>query len=405
MWSELLDDEEVRNRKRAERLERYADHHHSLLILLLLIALVAFLYWANRFLIDEVARGMGEVIASSRTQVIQAVDGGVLRDLPVKEGDRVAAGQIVAQLDTTRIGAAVKEIEARLAALKTRATRLRAEVIEQSTLGFDPRLTQRYPELVALERALFRQRRQGLTEELENLRAAIALAREELKLIRDLEKRGDSNRSEVIRAEKALNEAENRHINRKNRFFEEASAELAKVEDEIAQNEQILTQRRQQLNDSTLITPLSGIVKNIATTTVGGVLRAGDALMEIVPTDDELIIEAKISPADIARLHPGLEATLRLDPFDYTIHGSVPATVRYVSADTLKERGSMGQEEIYYRVHLSTSGNPVQTTTGRSLTLQPGMTAQVDIRTGERTLIDYLLKPIKKTLSESFGER
>ncbi|QEP41946.1 HlyD family efflux transporter periplasmic adaptor subunit [Ectothiorhodospiraceae bacterium BW-2] len=404
MWSELFDDEEVRNRKRAERLERYADHHHSRLILLLLTALIAAVYWANRFMIDEVARGQGEVIASSRTQVIQAVDGGVLRELPVREGDRVEAGQVVARLDETRIGAAVKEIEARLAALQAKAARLKAEVTGQRRLSFPAGLTEHYSELTELETALFVQRRDGLKTELANMSEAVALAKEELKLIRQLEQRGDSNRSEVIRAERALNEAEAKPINRRNRFFEEVSSELAKIEDEMAQNEQILTQRRQQLEDSTLITPLSGIVKNIAITTVGGVLRSGDALMEIVPVDDKLLIEAKVSPADIARIAPGLSATLRLDPFDYTIYGGVVAEVVYVSADTLKEKGANG-EEIYYRVHLQTASSQVTTTIGRVLMLTPGMTAQVDIRTGERSLIDVLLKPIRKTLSQSFGER
>jgi adhesin transport system membrane fusion protein len=404
MWSELFDDEEMRNRKRAERLERYADHHHSLLILLLLSGLVAAGFWANRFMIDEVARGPGEVIASSRTQVIQSVDGGVLRELPVREGDRVESGQVVARLDETRIGAAVKEIEARLAALQARAVRLRAEVTGRPKLTFSPFLTGNYRELTELEDALFTQRRDGLREELANMSEAIKLADEELKLIRKLENRGDSNRSEVIRAERALNDAQAKHIHRRNTFFEETSAELARVEDEIAQNEQVLTQRRQQLEDSTLITPLSGIVKNIVITTVGGVLRAGDTLMEIVPVDDELLIEARITPADIARIDVGLTATLRLDPFDYTIYGGVPAEVIYVSADTMKEKQSTG-EEIYYRIHLRTTGSRVKTTIGRELELTPGMTAQVDVRTGERSLVDVLLKPVRKTLSQSFGER
>ena len=156
--------------------------------------------------------------------------------------------------------------------------------------------------------------------------------------------------------------------------------------------------------DSSFIALVPGIVKNIRVTTVGGVLRAGEEIMQIIPVDDDLIIEAKVSPADIARVHEGLEATIRFDPFDYTIHGGVKGTVTYVSADTLKEDTPQG-EEIYYRVHVSPTSLPVTTTTGRELEIMPGMTAEIDIRTGDRALMDFLLKPLRKTLSESFGER
>ena len=149
---------------------------------------------------------------------------------------------------------------------------------------------------------------------------------------------------------------------------------------------------------------MNGIVKNIKVTTVGGVLRAGEEIMQIVPVDDDLIIEAKIEPTDIAYIRPGLVANIRFDPFDYTIFGGVTGKVLYVSADTLKEETGQG-EDIYYRVRVSSSSNPVTTTTGKVLEILPGMTTQVDIRTGDRTVMDYLLKPLRKTLMESFGER
>jgi adhesin transport system membrane fusion protein len=201
-----------------------------------------------------------------------------------------------------------------------------------------------------------------------------------------------------------VNEADARLINRKNKFLEEARIDLAKAEDEISQTEQILTRRQQEYQDSVFRSQVTGIVKSIKVTTVGGVLRAGEEIMQIVPIDDDLIIEAKIRPADIARIRTGLEANIRFDPFDYTIFGGVTGTVIYVSADTLKEETQRGQE-IYYRVHVSSLSNPVTTTTGKRLEILPGMTAQVDIRTGDRTVMNFLLKPIRKTLSESFGER
>jgi membrane fusion protein, adhesin transport system len=391
------------NSRLIERLQSYHKRNYSIVLWAIFIAVLVFIVWGNFYRLDQVARASGEIIASSRVQVIQSVDGGVLAELNVREGDVVSSGQILASLDQTRFGASVKEIEARLGSLKAKATRLRAEVIQSGELVFPEELSG-FPEQTQLERALFEQRRTGLSEEIRTLENAVSLAREELELVRQLSNSGDVNRSEIIRTEQALNDAESRLIVRKNDFFEEANTQLTTVEDDIAQNEQILTQRAQQLADSVFEAPVSGIVKNVAVTTVGGVLRSGEELMQIIPLDDELIVESKVSPADIALVRPGLEATVRFDPFDYTIYGGAIGEVIYVSPDTLKEEVG-GREETYYRVHVAMTSSPVTTTTGRELEILPGMTAQVDIRTGDRTVMDYLLKPLRKTLTESLGER
>ncbi len=386
-----------------KRLETYHERRLSPLLVVLLAGMGAFVYWANTFLVDEVARARGEVIASSRVQVIQAVDGGVLSSLNVREGDRVEKGQILAKLDDTRFDASVNEIVARLSALKTKEIRLRAEITQTKKLSFTQELKQ-FPDQIEVETALFKQRRDGLRDELQTLQTAVRLSAEEVQLVQRLADSGDVNRTEMIRTERALNEAKAKLIVRKNRFFEESSSDLTRVQDEIAQNEQVLAQRKQQLDDSIFIAQLAGVVKNIRVTTVGGVLRAGEELMQIIPVDDELLIEAKISPMDISRVQQGHQATLRFDPFDYTIFGGVIGEVVYVSADTLKEDTRNG-EEIYYRAHIKIPTSPAVTTTGRELEIQPGMTAQVDIRTGSRTVMAYLLKPLRKTLTESFGER
>ena len=322
-----------------DRLENYHRRDHSLALGLLVAGLLGFIAWASLFRIDQVARATGEVIASSRVQIIQAVDGGVLEALYVKEGDRVERGQRLALLDTTRVGAAVKEIEARVSALEAKSTRLRAEVTGAKTLVF-PETLQAFPDLIQVETALFEQRRRGLTEELRTLEVAAGLASEELKMVQALAAAGDVSRTEVIRAERTLNEAEAERINRKNHFLEEARVELASAEDEIAQNVQVLTQRQQQVEDSTFVASVPGIVKNVRVTTVGGVLRAGEELMEIVPIGDDLIVEAKVSPADIAQVRSGLEATIRFDPYDYTLYGAVMGEV------ALRERGhAEGRDE------------------------------------------------------------
>lgn len=370
---------------------------------ILIIGLGVAIAWASVYRIDQVTRGVGTVIATSRVQVIQAVDGGVLKSLKVREGDSVKQGEVLAILDQTRFAAQVMELDSRLAALHGQAARLRAEVTGAAEIKF-PAPVKKFPELIAVQNALFTQKRQSLGEELRTLGVAVKLAREDARLVAELAKTGDVSRSEVIKAERALNDAEAQLINRKNKYYQDARVELAKTEDDIGQNEQVRTPRAQQLSDSVMRAPVAGIVKNVRITTQGGVLRAGEELLQIVPLDDVLIVETKIRPSDIALLKPELKATIRFDAFDYTVYGAVGGRVAYVSADTIKEEGKTG-ELTYYRVHVSTSAKPVKTSTGRTLDILPGMTAQVDIRTGDRTVLEYLLKPLRKTLTESLGER
>ncbi len=385
------------------KLESYHRREYSPVLWVILIGFMVFILWASFYRINQTARAMGEVIASSRVQLIQAVDGGVLEKLYVKEGDIVKKGQTLARLENERFLSSVKEIEARLNALRIKATRLRAEIKESPKLVFAEDLLS-YDELIAVERALFKQRRKGFKEEVETLKKAVKLAKEELALLKGLSQKGDVNRSEVIRVEKELNDAEAKLIVRKNKYLEDTKAELAKAEDGISQNEHILTQRKHELGDTVFTSLMPGIVKNIRVTTVGGVLRSGEELMQIIPLNDELIIEAKVKPSDIGLVKPGLDVNIRFDPYDYTIFGSVKGKVSYVSADTLKKESRYG-EEIYYNVHIKTSANPVKSTTGQVLNILPGMTAELDIKTGDRTVMAYLLKPLHKTLTVSLTER
>jgi len=385
------------------RLEHYHDAGHGGVVYLILAAVLVFIAWASVFTLDEVARGSGEVITPSRIQVIQSVDGGVLEVLNVREGDTVAPGDELARLDPTRFAASVGEIDARLYALRAKAARLRAEVVGEEALVLPENVRAVVPEIAEVESALFKQRREGLIAELKVLREGVDLSRRELSLVSALRSQGDASGAELLRAERTLNEAESRLINRRNQYYEEARQELAKAEDDIAQTEQQLISRQEEQDNSIFRAQLPGVVKNIRVTTVGGVLRPGDELMQIVPAEDNLLLEARISPSDIGRVVPGLSANIRLDPFDYTIYGTVKGKVTYVSADTIKEESENGTE-IFYRVHVKPDSLPVKTTTGEKLTLSPGMTAQVDVRTGERSLMNYLLKPIRKTLSSAFGE-
>lgn len=416
MAVELFDDE-VADAARVHRLENYHRSRISAGLIWSIVALVlGFVIWAMYFHIDEVARAHGEVIASSRVQIIQTVDGGVLSELHVKEGDHVKAGQILARLDPTRVEAAAGEVDARIVGLRARIARLRAESTGQSTPRFPSDPGPALREQADIERALFLQRRQSLQEDITALQTAVNLANQKLNLVNGLERSGDVSTSERLNAQRDLNDARARLLGRRNKFLDDSRADLTKAEDELSQTLQQMAGRRQQVHDTVFTAMGPGIVKNVRVTTLGGVLRAGDEIMQIVPSDDALIIEAKVLPADIARVQVGLPATVRLDPFDYTIYGALQGEVIYVSADTLKENTQRG-EEIYYRVHVrlknhakgqsdhQEDGQFVRSTTGRQLDILPGMTSQLDIRTGDRTLMDFLLKPLRKTLSESFQER
>jgi adhesin transport system membrane fusion protein len=223
------EDDPARQRH-VERLENFHRRSHSFLLSVLLIGFVGFIAWAMTFRIDEVTRASGEVIASSRVQVIQAVDGGVLSELMVTEGDRVIAGQLLARLDQTRVGAKVGEVEARLFGLKAKAIRLRAEVTGAAKLNFPTETRKALRERQDVERALFKQRRIGFNEEVRTLKVAVRLAKKELELNDQLLKSGDVNGMELIRTKRALNDADARLINRKNTFLEEALIVLSKAE-------------------------------------------------------------------------------------------------------------------------------------------------------------------------------
>ncbi|MEN9315901.1 MAG: hypothetical protein RIS35_2294 [Pseudomonadota bacterium] len=375
----------------------------SVVLWSLIIGFLVFLGVAYLVRIDQVTRGAGTVISSSRVQVIQSVDGGVLETLPVREGDLVSKGQILATLNQTRLAAAVKELDSKLAALRAQAIRLRAEVTGSDRVDFPRDLKVGFPDQVRVQQSLFIQRRQSIAEELRTLAEAVRLARADALLVHQLAKTGDVSQSEVIRVDRAVNEAEAQRNNRRNKYLQDAQAELAKAEDDIGQVQEQRTQRARQLEDSVFRAGVPGIIKNVRVTTLGGVLKGGEELMQIVPVDEELITEVKIKPSDIAQVRSGLDAQIRFDPFDYTLYGAVKGSVAYVSADTLREDTRNG-EQTYYRVHVRTP-MPVTSNSGRALEILPGMTAQVDIRTGERSLLSYLLKPIRKTLAESLGER
>lgn len=231
-----------------------------------------------------------------------------------------------------------------------------------------------------------------------------ALAERELDMTAPLVKTGDVSMADVLRLERQVADLKGQASLRRNRYLQDLQAELSKAQEELAGVEQVLVQRREQLANTELTAPVNGVVSSVKVTTIGGVLRPGEELMQIVPLEDDLLVEARVRPGDVAFLKPGLPASVKVDAYDYTIYGSIHGTVSYISADTLSEGLKQG-EQAYYRVQVKTRGREFSGRPGVSLEIQPGMTAMVEIKTGSNTVLRYLAKPVVKTLNEALGER
>jgi len=366
-----------------------------------LIGIVTLIVWASFAKIDQVTRAQATVIASARTQEIQASEGGVLTQLAVTEGEEVKAGQLLVVLEEERAKAAVDNSASKTAALTAKLARLNAEIFEKPLVF--PKGVQDYPEYVQNQRALYSRRRQAINEEVSSLEKMLVLARQELRMNEPLLKYGDVSQADVIKLSRQVADIEAQINNKRNKYFEEAQAEMTKAQEELDTELEQLRDRAQVLEEKRLMAPTEGKIKNINVTTIGGVVKPGEVIMQILPTSSDLVIDAKVSPADIAYVKEGQEATVKLDAYDYSIFGAMKGTVNYISPDTLMEQTPKG-EEPYYRVLIVINGAEFKGR-GDEIVIKPGMTASVDIKAMERTVLSYLTKPITKTLSEGLGER
>jgi adhesin transport system membrane fusion protein len=358
--------------------------------------------WAAVSEIDQVTRATGKVIASSRSQVVQAVEGGVLETLNVREGDAVQQGQLLAVLDKTRLNAQFQESRAKAVALGAQVARLKAEVYGTPLqLSADLR---DYPDIAAAQTALLRKRLGALAEDLAALERSADLVRRELALNEPLLATGDVSEVDVIRLRRQLSDLQAQMTSRRNKQFQDAQAELARAEDELAAVRQNVAQREDALSRTELRAPLAGTVKNVRVTTLGAVLKSGEELLQIVPAGDDLLVEVRIRPQDIAHLKPGLPAQVKIDAYDYTIYGMLDGTLSYISPDTLEE-GLRANEQPYYRGLVTTRGLQFRKRPQEALEIQPGMTASVDIVTGRNTVLRYMTKPLIKTVAGAMGER
>jgi len=373
-----------------------------LMIRLATLMLLVFWIWASWAEIDQVTRAEGEVIASSKTQIVQSEENGSISKLYVEEGGFVQQGDVLAELNSIEAEAAYLEARSKRFAVAITLERLAAEVFG-TALDYGEEFYQ-YPQFVENQQRLFAKRKQALEAELGALNEMESLARQELALNEPLVAEGHVSETEVLRLKSRVAELESQQTNLRNQFFRDAQAEMSQYQEELAVAEQAAVQRQKRLTMTKLISPADGVVANIRVRTSGGVVRASEEVMQIVPVNDVLIVEAKVSPIDIAFLRPGLPVTVKISAYDYTIYGDFQGELVYISADTLLEEPQR-EEKPSYRIRVKTDTNRFHGKLGDNLKILPGMTATVEIITGQSTVMSYLIKPLVKTFSESLGER
>jgi adhesin transport system membrane fusion protein len=412
-----------------------------LIIRATLLFFVAVTLWATFSELDEITVGEGKVIPSSQIQVIQNLEGGIVSKVPVKIGEVVQKGQIVMQLDETRFASSLGESKAKNNALMAKVARLSAEA---NGVKFDPpaELLREEPKIAEDERALFNnrqneleaglsvlrqqisQRNQEISEKrarLKQLEESYSLIAQELKMSKPLVAQGVMSQVEILRIERQVNdtkgemeatrlaiprleaqlsEARSKLDGAQAKFRSDAANELAQAKAELAGTSASGVAAEDRLARTAVRSPVAGIIKTIKSGTVGGVIQPGSEVMEIVPIEDTLLVEARIRPGDIGFLHPGQQALVKISAYDFSIYGGLDGRVENITADSItNEKG-----ESFYLVRIRTDKNALGSA-DKPLAIIPGMLATAHIRTGKKSVMSYLLKPVIKAKSEALRER
>lgn len=360
----------------------------------------ALLAWAHFAVLDEVTVGSGKVVPSSKVQVIQNMEGGILAELHVKEGDPVSVGQALLRIDDTRFISNYREGRARHLALQAANARLMAEA-RGGTPVFSLAMQQEAPEVVKSEFLLFNTRRTELENSIANIQKSLNSAMQELEMNQPLLEKGAVSEVELLRLRRQVSELQGQIDERRNKFRSEAQSEYNKnrAELEVSHASSIAAQDR--VTRTTVRAPIDGIVKRVMVTTTGGVIQPGEKIMEIVSMTDRLLVEAKIRPSDIAFVHPGQQAMVKVSAYDYSIYGGLKGSVEQISADAIDEER---KDESYYKVLVRTERNALGTQE-KPLPIIPGMTATVEVMTGHKSVLGYLLKPLLKVQEGALRER
>jgi membrane fusion protein, adhesin transport system len=413
---------------------------HAILWVSALFILVA-LVWANFAVLDVVTMGQGKVIPSSNMQIVQNLEGGIIKDIRVRQGEIVERDQILMVIDDTRFSSSFKENEVQLYALKAKMERLQAESLGRE-ITWSKELSELYPGYVKSEMDLYTSRQNGLKVRLnilndekeqrqqelielkgktEQLERSLELVKKELVLTRPLVKDGAVSEVELLRLERTVNDLtgdmtatqlaiprlESAYEGAKRKIDEliissktEAMSDLNGVRAEYSRMYETIKAAKDRVNRTVVRSPVRGTVNQVKVSTIGAVVQPGAELIDIVPLDDTLLIEANVRPADIGFLRPGLPATVKITAYDFSIYGGLKAVVEHISPDTItNEKG-----DSFYQIRVRTSENSFLMKKGEKLPIIPGMGATVDILTGEKTVLDYMLKPILKARQNAMRE-
>ncbi|WP_410250003.1 HlyD family efflux transporter periplasmic adaptor subunit, partial [Acinetobacter baumannii] len=357
----------------------------SVFIWVICCGLLALFIWAWLFTLEEVSTGTGKVIPSSKEQIIQSLEGGILTKLNVNEGEIVDKGQNLAQLDPTRFASNVGESKSLLLSAKATAARLSAEV--NGTALVFPKEVLEEQTLVKEETALYYSRRSNLEESLAGLKKALVLVQQELAMTEPLVAKGAASNVEVLRLKRQATDLINQMNDVQNQYLVKSREELAKANTDIETQSQVVRGKSDMLKRAIFKSPVRGIIKEINVMTIGGVIPQNGKLMTIVPLDEKLLIEARISPRDIAFIRPGQEALVKITAYDYSIYGGLKGKVTIISPDTLRDE--VKQDQFYYRVYIRAESDKLINKAGKYFNITPGMVATVDIKTGEKTVLDY----------------
>lgn len=401
--------------------------------------LVVLLVWAALAKVDEVARGQGRVVPSSHVQVVQSLDGGIVSEILTQEGSVVEKGQLLLRIDPTRFASSLQENESQVVALQAKAARLRA-LADGRPFVLPDGLQQMYPELAEAERALYQSRHQELQgsiaiarEQLEQrsqelnevisrrnqAAESFTLTQRELTMTRELTGSGavsdveilrlqrdaarfrgerDTANAQISRLEAAVSESRRKLQEADLTFRNQARLELADTMGKLQGLQAGSTALKDKVNRTEVRSPMRGTIKQLLVTTVGGVVQPGKDLIEIVPLDDNLLLEARIQPRDIAFLRPGQQARVRFTAYDFSIYGGLDATLEHIAADTVTDDKGNAFYVVHVRTHQSWVGSNRQP-------ILPGMVADVDILTGKRSVLSYLLKPVMRARNYALSER
>ena len=386
--------------------ERRTSRH---LVILMGAALTTSLLWAATFQLEEITRGTGKVIPSSREQVIQSLDAGVLSELLVREGDVVIKDQVLLRIDDARSGSVYREAREKWIALSAQAARLQAEAYG-TPLQFPPHV-QNKPMVVQRETQAYQARKLALNEEMAAMDQSLEQLSRELNLTAPLVEQGVMSEVELLRLKRQVAEMKSRMAERRNRYQTDASTEWVKVESELSQSRENTLAREDAYKKTVIRAPMDGIVKYVQQTTLGSVIQSGQSILEIVPVKDDMVVEAYVKPSEVAFLKVNQPAVVKLSAYDFNKYGGLDAVLDHISPDTLRDENKVRKpgsapvdlEEGYYRVLVRIIDQRLDRH-GMRMNASPGMTATVEIKTGQKTVLEYLFRPLQ-SVSQALRER